>query len=259
MNEEFIRCSECGNLNIVGSTRCVFCDNNFDTEKKPQETASSAVPETAIDEIPTPDEVKEEKPSLPKIPDISIPQVEPEKEDVVISEAIGEASFVKKFFMISLYSILVAVIHYFLNLLVSTISVRIDDPNVDVYPLTGDLNLYIGINAVSVILGIPFAIAIGYLFGKIIRHYTSKTSSVVKWFSYAIILDLIINVGIAIALIYAFDALNHKDVLLLKITGAAFIFIGVCVITLFIPLISGSFLAFDKIDKIFFPKKYAEY
>ena len=140
MNEEFIRCSECGNLNIVGSTRCVFCDNAFEIEEKPSETVPSEVPETPEVEIPTPDKVEDEKPSLPKIPDISIPQAEPEKKEVVIKEAVGDASFTKKFFMISFYSILVAIVHYFINLLISTISVRIENPNVDAYPLTGDLN-----------------------------------------------------------------------------------------------------------------------
>jgi hypothetical protein len=263
MSEEFIRCPECGNLNIQGSTSCVFCNNSLeDVKASTKEKTKSEIPEvsevTEVEEIPIP-EGEPEKASMPKIPDISVTEQKPVKEVQIEEMEEVEASSTRKFFMISFLSVLVAVVHYLLNLLVSVIAVIIKNPNVDAYPLTGDLNLSVGVNAVSVILGIPFALIIGYAIGKIIRRYTAKKSSLIGWFSYAVLLDLIINVGIAIGLVLAFDALNHKDVLLIILAGAAFIFVGVSVITLFIPMISGSFLAFNKIDKVFFPKKYADY
>jgi len=264
MSEEFIRCPECGNLNILGSTRCVFCDNALDenlSKTKSTTTAVPEVPDTSIDDSisgPTVEEDKE-KISLPKIPDISL-TYKKEKEEVLIEDVEKSETFgINKFFMIPLYSFLVALVHYLLNLLISTISVRIEDPNVDVFPFTGDLNQYIAINAVSIILGIPFAIAVGYLLGKIIRRYTTKKSEVVIWFISAVLLDLIINIGITIVLVYAFDALNTNDILFLKLTGAAFIYLGVSVITLFLPMISGSFLMYNKIDKLFFPRNYTDY
>ena len=161
--------------------------------------------------------------------------------------------------MISLYSILIAIVHYLLNLLISIISVRIENPNVDAYPLGSDLNQYVAINAVSIILGIPFAITIGYIIGKIVRRFNGKKLSIVLWFSYAVLLDLIINIVLAIILIYASGALYENDVLFLKLAGSAFIFVVVSIITLFLPMISGSFIIFTKIDKIFFPKKYVEF
>ncbi|MCE7742636.1 MAG: hypothetical protein GOP50_09270 [Candidatus Heimdallarchaeota archaeon] len=263
MSEEFIRCKDCGNLNIVGSTRCVFCNNPFGGEET--EPNKDPVPEVSIapsvDSIPAPDEKKEEvEMSLPKLPDIDVTQQKPKKKEVILTDTtFVEPTLTRKFFMISLYSILVAVVHYLLNLLVSIISVRIENPSVDAFPISADLNQYIAINAVSIILGVPFAIAIGYVIGKIIRKYNSKKSSFIKWFSFAVVIDLIINVGITIGLVFAFNTLNENDVLFLKLIGAAFIFLVVSVITLFIPMISGSFLIFTEIDKIFFPKKYVEF
>jgi len=248
----------------VGSTRCVFCNNPFGEEKT--DPKEDTVPEVSsapsVDSIPAPDEKKEEEVemSLPKLPDIDVTQQKPKKKEVVLSDpALDEPSTTRKFFMISLYSILVAIVHYLLNLLVSVISVRIENPNVDAFPISADLNQYIAINAVSFILGIPFAIVIGYIIGKIIRKYNNKKISFIGWFSYAVVIDLIINVGITIGLIFAFNALNENDVLFLKLAGASFIFLGISVVTLFIPMISGSFLLFSNIDKVFFPKKYAEF
>ncbi len=263
MSEEFVRCSECGNLNIQGSTRCVFCDNPIIKEEAEALKEELPVIPSAptVEGIPAPGDSQEEsiEKASPKIPDIEIAKVEPKKKGVVIKDdTIKEHSFTRKFFMISLYTILISAVHYLLNLLVSVISVRIDNNNVNAYPLSSDLNQYIGISVVSIVLGIPFAIAIGYILGKVIRKFTTKKSSLIKWFSYAVFLDLIINTVIALGLILAFNALAEKDILFLKLAGSAFIFVTVSIITLFIPMISGSFLFFSKVDKIFFPKKYAE-
>ncbi len=264
MSEEFIRCSECGNLNIKGSTRCVFCNNVFEEEKdEPKKDSPPEVsPIPSTESIPIPSEQEEivEEKSLPKLPDIDVTQQKIEKKEIVVKDfEFQEPTFTRKLLMISLYAIVIAIVHYFLNLLVSVISVRIDNPNVDAYPLPADLNQYISINAISIILGIPFAIMVGYVIGKIIRRYNQKKSKIIAWFSYVLFIDLLVNVLITIGAIFAFGALNEKDILFLKLMGAAFIFIGVSVFTLFIPMISGSFLVFYKVDKMFFPKKYVEF
>ncbi len=264
MSEEFIRCKECGNLNIQGSKRCVFCNYEFEKESnEPEEVevqGDTSVP--SVETIPSPSDIKKEseKISLPKIPDISVAKQDQKKEKKQLKvKSLEEVTLTRKFFIISLYSILIAIVHYLLNLLISIISVRIENPNVDAYPLVPELNQYVAINAVSIILGIPFAIAIGYIIGKIVRRFNAKKTNMILWFSYAVLLDLIINIVLAIILIYISGALYENDVLFLKLAGSAFIFVVVSILTLFLPMISGSFLIFTNIDKIFFPKKYVEF
>ena len=170
MSEEFIRCSECGNLNIQGSTRCVFCNAKIEkAEPIPIEEKITQIPETpSVGGIPTPEtKTAEFDKALPKIPDIVLPEEKPKKKDIdEIDNLEKQYTFVRKFFMISLYSILIAIIHYFLNLLVSVISIKIENNNVNAFPIPADLNQFIAINAVSFILGIPFAIVIGYIILK---------------------------------------------------------------------------------------------
>ena len=279
MSEEFIRCPECGNLNIQGSTRCVFCNNSLEKKKSEpkEETVPEMVPQTPPpSDIPSPGEVivEEKKRTLPKIPDISVSKEETEKKEVVIEEAtLIEPSFAKKFFMISIFSILIGIVHYLLNLLVSVVSVDInfDDPRKKVLPLTPDLAKDVGIRSISIVLGIFFAIFVGYAIGKIVRKYNTKKLSFIGWFCYAVVLDLILTIGITSAFIYVMHIYylnngyalgifsNPNPILLLKLAGAAFIFVGVSLITLFLPMIFGSFLIFNKIDKMFFPKKYVEF
>ena len=131
----------------------------------------------------------------------------------------------------------------------------------DIFPLTADLNLEVSIYSVSILLGVFFGIFIGYAIGKIVRLYSTKTSSQIGWFSYALVLDLIITVGISIGLIFAVEAMSPPDLdlIVLKLAGAAFIFVGVSIVTLFIPMITGSFVVFSRIDKMFFPKKYVDF
>ena len=114
------------------------------------------------------------------------------------------------------------------------------------------------INSVSILVGFIFAILIGYLFGKIVRRYTSDKKGIRYWITYAIVIDVIINIAAAIVLIILTNAAFVNDLLFIYLSGAVFIFLIFSIITLFIPMLAGSFFVFTQIDHIFFPRKYAE-
>jgi hypothetical protein len=116
----------------------------------------------------------------------------------------------------------------------------------------------LNINSLSVILGIPFAIFIGFFIGKIARTYSATKSGIRNWVIYAVLLDIIVNCAVAVVLIFATKAFENKDVLLSYLSGAVIIFVFVSALTLFIPVLTGSYLIYQNVDKIFFPKQYAE-
>jgi len=269
MNEEFVRCTNCGNLNIKGTSKCVFCDTEI------SETAET-VPEEVVDrkdipglpEIPSVPPVPEEKVegeevALPKIPEVKVekPKKKPKDEkkaEVKHSERIS-FSFGRKFLLITLFGLIVSVIHYGLNFLVSFLSMEITNPNLDLYPsYPANLNRFIEINSLSFLLGIPIAIIIGYFIGKISRTYSASRKATNSWIIYAILLDIIINVAVTIVLVIATNAIADKDILFAYLAGTVVIFILVNVVSLFIPLITGTHLIYTWIDKKIFARQYVE-
>ncbi len=262
MSEEFVRCENCGNLNIVGTKKCVFCDTEIaetaEKIKDPEVQAAEALGVPSVPEVPSEPEEKKEM-ALPKIPDVE-PVKEKKTKKIEIKEGVElKYSIGKKIIFISLLAICVSIIHYGINFLLSFLSIKISDPDINLYPsIPINLEDSMEINAVSILVGFIFAILIGYLFGKIVRKYTSNKKGIRYWITYAIVLDVIINVAAAIVLIIVTNAAFVNDLLFIYLSGAVFIFLIFSLITLFIPILTGSFLIFNQIDRIFFPRKYAE-
>ncbi|MCG3260090.1 MAG: hypothetical protein H7644_10105 [Candidatus Heimdallarchaeota archaeon] len=270
MSEEFVRCPECGNINIKGIKKCVFCDTDvLEAEVVTHEV--EAPPEIAVAppvEIPatiSPELESVEETSSPKLPDfdkIDKPIVKKkktiEKDILVIDSAEQKYTFGQKLLFISLFTVLVSLIHYSLNFLIALASIDITDQNLNIIPFPANLADFLQIRGISFLLSIPFAVLIGYVLGKIVRKFTSDKKSTMKWVAFSFILDVVLNITYAVVLVILTNALDEKDILFTWITGAVFIFLITIVITLFIPMISGSFFLFGNIDKVFFRRKYAK-
>jgi len=272
--EEFVRCTNCGNLNIKGTALCIFCDTDLSDAPVSKEDASpealesaSKVPKEAVPEVKeAPSDQVEDTIPIPKIPGIDDLEAKEEKKPKkeVVEEEVAKVkidrtqkSFGKKLLFITLYSVLISIGHYALNLLTAYVSIDVTDPNIQIPPIPGNLSSLVNINALSVILGVFFAVVIGYLLGKIIHTYSAKKSELIKWAIYAIFLDVVVNAGFAIGLIALTDALGVLyDILYVFLAGSFVIFALISLVSLFIPMISGTFLLYDQLDKIFFPRKY---
>ncbi|MFW9852089.1 MAG: hypothetical protein ACFFDS_04055 [Candidatus Thorarchaeota archaeon] len=262
MSEEFVRCENCGNLNIVGTKKCVFCDTEI-TEtaekiKDPEVQAAEALGVPSVPEVPS--EPKEKKEiDLPEVPKAKPAEDKKARKKEIKESVEPDYSIGKKIIFISLLAICVSIIHYGINFLLSFLSIKISDPDINLYPgIPINLEDTMEINAVSILVGFIFAILIGYLFGKIVRRYTSDKKGIRFWVAYAITIDVIINIAAAIVLIIITNAAYVNDLLFIYLSGAVFIFLIFGAITVFIPILTGSFLIFPQIDRIFFPRKYAE-
>lgn len=271
MSEEFVRCPECGNINIKGTKKCIFCDADvLEAEVVTQEV--EAPPEIAVAppvEVPAPIspelESVEEEVSSPKLPDfdkidkpVAKKKKTKEKDILIIDSAEKKYNFGQKLLFISLFTVVVSLIHYALNFLIALASIDITDQNLNIIPFPANILDFLQIRGISLLLGIPFAVLIGYVLGKIVRKFTSDKKSTMKWVAFSFILDVVLNITYAVVLVILTNALDEKDILFTWITGAVFIFLIIIVITLFIPMISGSFFLFGNIDKVFFRRKYAK-
>jgi len=261
MSEDFVRCANCGNLNIAGTTKCVFCDTDIDENAEvfkehtddPSVLAPGAPP--VVEKVTTSD-----YPAMPAMPDIPVVEVIDEKKDSKKEEKIettqlNEYSSGMKFLYMTLIFIAVSLLHYLLNLLVALASYDPTDPNIALsLNVPSNLSSILSIKGSSVILGVPFAIIIGYILGKSIRKFTLNKKEIVTWLIYAIFLDIVVNLVIAAVLVFG---LNIVDLYFVYFVGAVFIFIIFNIITLFIPFLIGTHLIYYNIDKIFFPKTYS--
>ena len=274
-NEEFVRCTNCGNLNIKGTALCIFCDTDLadapiSTEEASPEALESAatVPKEAVPEVKeVPSEVEESIP-VPKIPGVDDLEAKDdeapkkkkeiiEEEDVKVKVDRTQKPFGIKLLFITLFGFLISIGHYALNLLTAYVSIDVTDPNIQVPPIPGNLSSLVKINTLSVILGVFFAVFISYLLGKIIHIYSKKKSALIKWAIYVIFLDIVVNCGLAIGLIALTNALGVLyDILYIFLAGSFIIFALFSLVSLFIPMISGTFLLYNQLDKLFFPKKY---
>lgn len=262
MSEEFVRCENCGNLNIVGTKKCVFCDTEIaetaEKIKDPEVQAAEALGVPGVPEVPSEPEEKKEM-ALPEVPEAKPVKEKKTKKKAIKDIVEREYSIGKKILFISLLAICVSIIHFGINFLLSFLSIKIFDPDINLYPsIPINLEDLLEINAISILVGLIFAILIGYIFGKIVRRYTSKKKEIKYWITYAIAIDVIINIVAAIVLIIVTNAAFVNDLLFIYISGAVFIFLLFSIISLFIPILTGSFLIFTQLDRIFFPRKYAE-
>ena len=258
MSEDFVRCSNCGNLNIQGTTKCVFCDTEikedaavvkeFVDDPSVQAPGAQPIPEAP----PAVEEKSADIPAMPVIPDA----VEEKKEvEICDDERIKEYSSGSKFLFLTLLFIGAGIIHYFLNVLTSIASVQIIDPDIQLFPtIPNSMDLLLNIRGSSVILGVIFAILIGYMFGRFIRMFTNDNKEIFYWMIYAIFIDLILNFGIAAVFIYG---LGFVDILASWFAGAVFIFTLLGLVTLFIPIFIGSHIIYCQIDRILFRKRHA--
>ncbi|MCG3226905.1 MAG: hypothetical protein H7645_08295 [Candidatus Heimdallarchaeota archaeon] len=276
MSEEFDRCSNCGNLNIKGTKKCVFCDFEIaqaETEKeekiqdvKDLPSVPSVPSVTATPEVPdSPDvpEVESKEVALPEIPEA--PKKKEKKKaktdeivDITETKQI-QFSIGRKFLFVTLFTLIISTLHYGLNLLISFLSINFIDADFDLYPtFPSDLTTVLNINSLSIILGIPFAIFVGFFVGKVARTYSTNKSGIRNWIIYAIFIDVIVNCAIAVILIFATQAFENRDILLSYLSGAVIIFAFVSLISLFIPFLAGSYLVYNRVDRIFFPRKYSD-
>ena len=261
MSEDFVRCTNCGNLNIAGTTKCVFCDTDIDENA---EVFKEHADDPSVSELPgTPPAVKDattsDYPAMPAMPDIPKVETEDVKEDSKKEETEPklqkEYSSGMKFLYLTLIFFAVSILHYLLNLLVALASYDLTDPNLILsLDVPANIASILFIKGSSVIIGVPFAIIVGYIIGKSIRKFTIKKKEIVTWLIYAIFLDIVINIAIAAVFIYGF---NIVDLYFVYLVGAVFIFIIFNIITLFLPFLVGTHLIYYNIDKIFFPKKYS--
>jgi len=265
MSEDFVRCTNCGNLNIAGTSKCVFCDTDIDANA---EVFKEHADDPSVSELPGAPTVVEEvttsdypaMPAMPEMPEILDVEVAEKKKDSKKEEKIEptqfkEYSFGMKFLYMTLIFVAVSILHYLLNLLVALVSYDPTDANISIsLNIPANLSSILSINGYSVILGVPFAIIIGYILGKSIRKFTLKNKEIVTWLIYAIFLDIVVNLVIATVFVFGF---NIVDLYFVYLVGAVFIFIIFNIITLFIPFLIGTHLIYSNIDKIFFPQTYS--
>jgi hypothetical protein len=262
MSEDFVRCTNCGNLNIAGTTKCVFCDTDIDENaevfKEHADDPSVSVPGAPPRVVEK--ESTSDYPAMPAMPEIPDAEVTDKKKDSKKKEKteptqLKEYSSGMKFLYMTLIFIAVSILHYLLNLLVALASYDPTDPNIALsLNVPANLSSILFIKGSSVILGVPFAIIIGYILGKSIKKFTLKKKEIVIWLIYAIFLDILVNLVIATVFIFGF---NIVDLYFVYLVGAVFIFIIFNIITLFIPFLIGTHLIYYNIDKIFFPKTYS--
>ncbi len=262
MSEDFVRCTNCGNLNIAGTSKCVFCDTDIDADA---EVFKEHADDPSVSELPgVPPVVKEattsDYPAMPAMPEIPDAEIKDKKKDSK-KEKITKPTQLKgyssgmKFLYMTLIFIAVSILHYLLNLLVALASYDPTDPNIVLsLNIPANISSILSITGSSVIIGVPFAIIIGYILGKSIRKFTQKKKEIITWLIYAIILDVVVNLGIAAIFVFVF---NFEDLYFVYLVGAVFIFIIFNIITLFLPFLVGTHLIYYNIDKIFFPKKYS--
>ncbi|MHA1668628.1 MAG: zinc ribbon domain-containing protein [Candidatus Heimdallarchaeaceae archaeon] len=270
MSEEFVRCPNCGNLNIKGAKTCIFCDTEItedaDIVKEHIEEYGGEYPSTDVPSTT----------GVPSVPSVTgdVPQAEQKETKVSVEKKAAKKQKVKdellekrlsfslgkKFLIISLYGLLISLAHYALNLLVAFLSIDIKDPNIDVYPtLPANLSSSVSVSTLTVILGVPFIIIIGYAFGKLVRNYSKTSKGVQWWISYMILLDVILHAVVTIILVAITNATAEKDILLIILVGAVLIFFLLSVFTLFIPMLIGSFLLFNKFDQLYFSKESSKH
>jgi len=262
MSEDFVRCTNCGNLNIKGTSKCVFCDTVIDANA---EVFKEHADDPSVSELPGVPPVVEEPttseypamPAMPTMPDVAIAdkKEDSKKEKITEPTQLKEYSSGMKFLYLTLIFVAVSILHYLMNLLVALASYDPTDPNLSLtLNIPANLDTVLSITGSSVIIGVPFAIIIGYILGKSIRKFTLKKKEIIFWLIYAIILDMVINLGIAAIFVFAF---NIVDLYFVYLIGAVFIFVIINIITLFTPFLIGTHLIYYNIDKIFFPKKYS--
>ena len=262
MSEDFVRCANCGNLNIAGTSKCVFCDTAIDENA---EVFKEHADDPSVSELPGAPPVPIETtttdypamPAMPDIPDVEVADMkkDPTKEEITEPTQLKEYSSGMKFLYMTLIFIAVSILHYLLNLLVAIASYDPTDPNIALsLNIPANLSSILFIRGSSVILCVPFAIIIGYILGKSIRKFTLKKKEIVTWLIYAIFLDIVVNLAIAAVFVFGF---NIVDLYFVYLVGAVFIFIIFNIVTLLIPFLIGTHLIYHNIDKIFFPKTYS--
>lgn len=271
MSEDFVRCPNCGNLNIIGTKQCVFCDTELpdagDTETREIETfpcpgCKTELP-TTIASCPTCGWVNEavkdvvEEPSVPELPTIPDVETVEKKKEAVIEEEKPSWTF-GRITVLSLIIVGFSLVHYGLNILLSFVSIDVTNSNVQLYPnISEPLSNYIHFNALSILLNIVLLILVGYFIGKIARNYFESKKSIIYFIVLTVFVDILINCGASALLIYLLYVTGSLgDILLIYLVGALFIFVVFSVMTLFVPLISGSFRLYRGIDRIFYPRKY---
>lgn len=281
MSEDFVRCPNCGNLNIIGTTQCVFCDTELpdtgDAEKREIETfpcpgCKSELPTTvascpicgwvneavkdAVEEPSITSDIPEVG-SMPELPVIPVEETLEKKEEAAIDEEKPSWTF-GRITVLSLIIIGFSLAHYGLNILLSLVSIDVINNNVQLYPnISEPLSDYINFNPLSILLNIVLLILVGYFISKIARKYFESERSVIYFIVVIIFVDIFINCGASALLIYVLHVTDSLgDLLLIYLVGALFIFLVFCVMTLFVPLIAGAFRFFKGIDRIFYPRKY---
>ena len=283
MSDDFVRCPNCGNLNIIGTKQCVFCDTELpdtgDAETREIETfpcpgCKTELPTTiascptcgwvnkdvkdAVEEPSkpvTPDTPEESSmPELPIIPDVEI--VEKKKEEVIDEEK--PSWTFGKITVLSLIIVGLSLAHYGLNILLSFVSINVINNNVQLYPnISEPLSNYINFNPLSILLNIVLLILVGYFISKIARKYFESEKSIIYFIVLIVFVDILINCGAAALIIYVEHATKSiGNILFVYLVGASFIFVVFSVMTLFVPLMAGSFHLYKGIDRIFYPRKY---
>ena len=231
MSEDFVRCTNCGNLNIAGTTKCVFCDTDIDENA---EVFKEHADDPSVSELPgEPPVIKEatstDYPEMPAMPEMPSVEVADKKKDSK-KEAVTEPTHLKeyssglKFLYMTLIFFALSILHYFLNLLVALASYDPADPNISLsLNVPANLSSILFIKGSSVILGIPFAIIIGYILAGVIAAFVIETGFINLEASREIV-DVFSQFGIAFLLFIVGLHLNPK---IIKEIGIYSLLIGI--------------------------------
>ncbi|MHA1400107.1 MAG: hypothetical protein ACTSQE_07145 [Candidatus Heimdallarchaeaceae archaeon] len=303
--EDFTRCPSCGNLNIRGSEKCLFCDTELEVSEEdleleietfpcpscttdlptsvtscpicgwrkggkeieeptdrgvdlgiPQVSDSATTPKTPF--VPSVPETEEkETPAMPAI--LMEQELESESLDVEIVEEELDISkkglTTLKFVFVFIFSALgLSSIHYGINFAIALATVKIIDPNVELLPFSENLGDKITITGLSFYCVIPLTIMIGYFASLVIRIKFKEIKDIIFWIGIFIFVDMIVHIVFPLVLTLA---IRPREIMFSKIAGASLIFLVSNMILLFMPFLIGGHWLFQKIDKIYFPKKYA--
>ena len=259
MSEDFVRCTNCGNLNIHGTVKCIFCDTDIDPNA---EVFKEHADDPSVSQVPgapppvTPSDKAPDLPAMPKLPevDVSATKKDEKKCDIEDPKLIKDYSSGMKFLYLTSIFLAISILHYLLNFLVALASFDPLDPNLSLTLLNipADIASKLLISGSTMILGIPFTILIGFIIGKSIRKFTIDKREVISWLAYAIFVDILLNLGLVAIFAFGF---NFVDIYFLYLVGAVFIFMVFNILTLFLPFMVGSHLLFCNIENIFSPKK----
>ena len=293
MSDEFIRCPECGNLNIPGTDKCVFCGAELpkiegQTEevetflcpgcktelpvtatkcpicgwsKEAEEEQKESIEVSEQPSVPTPVPTPgAETPPVPSIPTPSQEQVTmpetPELPEIITAPKEKQREIVvatKKSVAVTIFII------FGLSILQYGLNFLIGWVSIDVLDPNIELYPTISPNIPEMVSINELAMLLHFLFGVFIGFLVARTvkrrmsKSENQVVWFWTIILSIILVNIGITALII-GILMPRNILFVYITFSTAIYLISSIITLFIPNVIGGFLLYENLNNIFFGK-----